>query len=96
MSWLDVFDGAGKGKKYKLKIVCVTASRKLAYTTVAMGASAPTVAADGDGSADEGSLIIDGGSGGATEWITIVDTVDLYLVASAASTAYQITAFEAP
>lgn len=91
-----VLDGACAGKINRVKIVLVTASRKLAYTTVAAGASAPTIAADGDGSADEGSLIIDAGTGGATEWITIPDNVDLYLVASAASTAYQITVASAP
>lgn len=79
-------------KSRRCKMTCVTASRNMAWGIVPAGASAPTFKADADGSSDEGSLIM--GGSGATEWVTIPATHDLYLVASAASTAVQVTVFE--
>lgn len=84
-----VAGGANAGKTRRCKIVCVTDAVRLAYAIVPAGATAPTIKADGDGSADEGSLIM--GGAGATEWVSIPDTHDLYLVASAAATSYQVT-----
>jgi hypothetical protein len=91
-----VYDGPCNGRAVRLKIMVLTASARIAYSTVAAGAPAPSIKADGDGSADEGSLIVDGGGANATEWVTILDNQDFYIVASAASTKYQVTAVETP
>jgi hypothetical protein len=91
-----VYDGPCNGRAVRVKIMCLTASARLGYSTVNAGATAPAIKADGDGSADEGSLIVDGGAANASEWITIPANQDLYIVASAASTKYQVTAVETP
>lgn len=86
---------ASKGNKQRrCKIVCVTASRNIAWGIAPVNASTVSFKADVDGSADEGSLIM--GGGGATEWVTIPATHDLYLVAGAASTVVQVTLVEIP
>jgi hypothetical protein len=87
-----VAGGQNQGKTRRCKIVCITASRNLAYTIAPAGTTGIAIKADADGSIDEGSLIM--GGGGATEWVSIPDNFDLWLVASAASTAYQITCVE--
>jgi hypothetical protein len=90
---LRVIQGIGDGRRqYRVKLVGITASRNIAYATVASGATC-AIKADADGSADEGSLIM--GGSGASEWLAIADNLDLYVVASAASTQFQLTAFKA-
>jgi subtilase family serine protease len=76
----------------RVSIMCVTAGRNIAWTTVAKNATAPTITAVGDGSANEGKLIM--GGGGASADFNVADNLDLYIVASAASTAYQFTVVE--
>ena len=88
------FNGACRGSAVRCKLTLITASRQLGWTTVAAGASAPTIAADADGSADEGSLLISDTVGGQSVEIVIPDNQDLYVVASDASTAYQLTVLE--
>ena len=85
-------DASKGGKQRRCKIVCVTASRNVAWGIAPLNASTVSFKADGDGSSDEGSLIV--GGGGATEWVTIPATHDFYLVASAAATAVQVTMVE--
>jgi hypothetical protein len=76
----------------RVSIMCVTAGRNIAWTTVARNAAAPAITAVGDGSANEGKLII--GGGGAFYEFNVADNLDLYIVASAASTAYQFSVVE--
>lgn len=77
------------GKAHRVKICSPLAGRNLGWTLVDAGAPAPTLTAVGDGTATDGSLVC--GGGGATEWITIPDSKDLYLAASAVTTPYQLT-----
>lgn len=77
---------------FKVKIACVTASRNLAYTVVAAGAATPAIKADGDGSADEGSLVLS--SGGGVEFVSISGNKDLWLVSASSPTVCQVTVFE--
>lgn len=72
----------------RCKLVCVTADVKIAWGTTS------AIKADGDGSADEGSIIVSGPSGGAVEWFDLDGSLDLYVVASAASTVINLTVEE--
>lgn len=83
-----------RGRSRRCKILVVTPDVKVSWAVVVRGAASPANKADGDGSADEGSLIVSGASGGAVEYIDIADHLDLYLVASAASTIINITVEE--
>lgn len=83
-----------KGRSRRCKILVVTPDVKVSWAVVVRGAASPANKADGDGSADEGSLIISGASGGAVEYIDVADHLDLYLVASAASTVINLTVEE--
>lgn len=89
-----VYAGPGKGRAVRVKIACVTASRALGWAVVGANGSAPTIKADQDGSADEGSLVIADAGGGQYVEFGLADTLDLYLVASDADTAYQLTVTE--
>lgn len=84
--------GPSRGLVRRCKIVVVTAGANVAWTIVVTGGTAPTITALGAGAATEGSLII--GGGGAEEWLSIPDNMDLYVVASAASTIVNITVVE--
>ena len=75
----------------RCKLVGVSAAN-VAWTTVATGATAPTITALAAGAATEGSLIF--GGSGATEWLTVPDDVDLYLVAGGAATVINLTVFQ--
>lgn len=83
-----------RGKVRRCKIVCVTASVKVAWGVVAVGGTC-AIKADGDGSADEGSIFVSSATGGAVEYIDVKDNLDLYLVASAGSTIVNVTVEEA-
>jgi len=87
-----VLSAGSDGKVRRVSLMCVTVARNIAWTTVAKGAAAPTITAVGDGSANEGKLIM--GGGGASADFNVADNLDLYIVASAASTAYQLTVVE--
>lgn len=78
----------GNTRIRRCKLVCVTASVKIAW------GFASTIKADGDGSADEGSIIVSGTSGGAVEYFDLHPLLDLYVVASAASTIINLTVEE--
>lgn len=84
--------GQNIGKTRKIKIVVVTPGAHVAWKHVNAGDAAPTVTAAGAGAINEGSLLMNGG--GATEELSILDNMDLYLVASAASTVVNITCEE--
>jgi hypothetical protein len=83
-----------QNKVRRVKIVAPLAGTNLAWTTVKSGAPAPTLTAYAGGvqAATDGSLIE--GGGGAEEWFSIPDTLDLYLAASAATTPYNMTVVE--
>lgn len=87
-----VVSGTVPNRLRRVKLTCVTSGRNISWATVANGAASPANKADGDGSVDEGAIIM--GGGGASEWITIPGWMDLYLVASAASTAVQVIVVE--
>lgn len=71
----------------RARIIVVSATGNLAFQLVTRNGTAPTGQADGDGSSDEQCLILQ-----AMKFLDIIydSTLDLYLVASAASTAYQV------
>lgn len=73
---------------FRVKLVCKTAGVDLAWKTVVVGASAPTVTAAGAGGANEGTLLC--GGSGATEEFSITGAEDLYVCPSAAAVA-QVT-----
>lgn len=80
------------GKTRRLKIACLTAGAFIGYTTVAPGdaATASTMTATGTATATDGSII----PGGSFEWISIPDNEDLWIAASGAATAIQVTLVE--
>lgn len=87
-----VLSAGNDGKVRRVSLMGVTAGRNIAWTTVAKNAAAPTITALGDGSANEGKLIM--GGGGASADLNLADNLDLYIVASAAATAFQLTVVE--
>jgi hypothetical protein len=89
---IKVLSAGNAAKVRRISIMGVTAGRNIAWLPVARGAVAPSFTAVGDGSATDGKLII-GGSGASADF-SLADNVDLYLVASAASTVYQLTVVE--
>lgn len=91
---VQVFDGAVEGKAYKVTVKCITASRKIAWATTQAAAVSPAIKADADGSVDEGNIIIADTIGGQKEEFFITDDQDVWLVASAAATAVQVTVVE--
>ena len=74
-------------KDRRVKIDCRTASRYLGWATKHAGGATPGHTAVGDGTATDGVIV----EAGAPEWVTIPASSDLWLVASAAATAYQLT-----
>jgi hypothetical protein len=72
----------------RMKVVVITLGVNVAMATVAGGAAAPTITALGAGAATEGSFIV------TEEWMSFIDTVDVYLVAGAANTVVNITVVE--
>lgn len=89
---VKVLSAGNQGLIRRVSIMCVTAARNIAWTTVTKNATPPTMTAVGDGSANEGKLIM--GGGGAYYEFNVLDHLDLYIVASAASTAYQFSVVE--
>lgn len=88
-----VLSGSTNGKKRRVKIVAPAPGTHLGWTTVTRGTTAPTLTAGITGGvATDGSLIE--GGGGATEWLSLSDDVDLYLAGSGAGVAYQLTVLE--
>lgn len=82
-----------RGRVRKVKIVCVTGGGTLAWSTVFNSLTGPTtMTATGGGTATDGSFI--NAAMGGVEYIAIPDNMDLYLVAAAAATAYQLTVDE--
>lgn len=88
---VKVIGGNSANKTRRVKIVVVSAAN-VSWATVERGATAPTITALGAGAATEGCLIMNGS--GAIEWVSIPDNLDLYLVASAASTVVNVTCVE--
>lgn len=92
-SAVKVLSGAsGSLAAFRCKIACVTASRNLAYSVLAAGAATPSIKADGDGSADEGSLILP--AAGGVEFLTVAGDRDLWLVSASSPTVCQVTVFK--
>lgn len=87
-----VLSAGNAGLIRRVSLMGVTVGRNIAWTTVAKNAAAPTMTAVGDGSANEGKLIM--GGGGASADFNVADNLDLYIVASAAATVYQLTVVE--
>jgi hypothetical protein len=77
-------------KSRRVKVDCRTAARKLGIALRTNGGASPAHTAVGDGTATDGIIV----EPGAPEWLTIPATTDLWLVASAAATAYQLTVVE--
>lgn len=77
-----------RGGVRRCKLYNPTAGVMLGFTTVATDATAPTLTSSmaGTGAAD-GSPV----PPQTTEWFTVSDASDLYLAASAAASAYQLT-----
>jgi len=76
------------GQVRRCKIIIVSEEGQIGWQTVAKGATAPTIAADADGSADEGILILQEQK---FEYVNVPDDRDLYWVASGASTLAQLS-----
>lgn len=74
----------------RVKLVNLSASASLAFQIVPKDATAPTHTATGGGTATDGILV----TAGKIEPFTLAATFDLYLVASAASTPYQLVVIE--
>lgn len=73
---------------YRIKIVNGSASATMAYTMVAKNAAAPTITADF--AASTCGVIIPAAS---VDYINLATHLDLYIVASAASTSYCVAIF---
>lgn len=82
--------GDKRGATRKLR-VCNLSNTNIAYVAVARNDTAPTITALGVGAATEGTILPNGG--GIIETFDVVDTLDVYMVASAASIV-QISVFE--
>ncbi len=79
------FDGACKGRIARCRLECFTADVAIAYIVVDAGSAAPTITATG--AATDGILIK---AGVGPEWFSMPDTKDVYVVAAAATTEYQL------
>lgn len=90
---VKVLGGAAEPANRVRKLrLCVVSGANVAYTTVFKGDTAPTITALGAGAATEGILLLNGG--GIIETFDVDDTLDLYLVASAAATVIQLLVVE--
>lgn len=84
--------GGNVGLVRRMKILALTAGANVAWLPVTQGsAAAPAFTATGGGTATDGSLIV---GGSPAEEITFTDNVDIWMIASAAGTAVQITVVE--
>lgn len=92
-SAVKVLSASGNGRNRFIRITLPTANRWLAWTTVANGATAPTLTAVGDGTATDGALI-GGTSAGQHAEFSIPDTQDLYLAGDAADTPYNLVVID--
>jgi hypothetical protein len=79
------FDGNGRGRTVRCRLEAFTGSVAIAWIVVDAGSAAPTITATG--AATDGVIIK---SGTGPEWFAITDTMDLYVVAAAAATDYQL------
>lgn len=81
---LSAAPGGVREKVRRIKLTLVTTANALAWQKVSGGAAAPVFTADLVATSTVGSLVL------SQEWITIPSNLDLYLVASAASTVCQV------